>query len=95
MKAKLLFILLSTLFIMPMNAKTDKRRRHKVQAKITCLSPKAVTRTPLEFNLTADETDNSLIITFQASLKEANIIVTGKNGEPIISESKVSIHNRI
>lgn len=75
-----------------MNAMPLKKHRHKVQVKIIHSHSKAVSRSLLAFHLTADETDNSLIITFQASLKEANIIVTDKNGKPIVSESKVSIY---
>ena len=42
MKIKLLFILLSALFIMPMSAMPHKRHRHKVNTKIINSHSKAI-----------------------------------------------------
>ena len=64
MKTKVLFILLSVLFIIPVNAMPYKRHRHKVKAQVISLQEKATTRSPLFFDLTADEIDSNLIITF-------------------------------
>lgn len=92
MKTKLLFILLSVLFIIPMNAMPHKRHRHKVNIKIVNSHSKAITRSPLFFNLTADEADDNLTITFQSALEEADITVTDKEGNIIVSEFKSSIY---
>lgn len=92
MKTKVLFILLSVLFIIPVNAMPHTRHRHKVNAKIISSNYKATTRSPLFFNLTADETDENLIITFQSALEEADITVTDKNGNVVATEFKTSIY---
>ena len=92
MKTKVLFILLSVLFIIPINAMPYKENRHKVKTKIIHLHAKAVTRSPLFFNLAADEIDDNLTITFQSALEEANISVIDKNGNTIVLEPKTSIY---
>ena len=92
MKTRVLFILLSVLFIIPVNAMSHKRHRHKVKTKIINYHEKAITRSPLLFNLTADEIDDNLTITFQSVLEEADITVTDKNGNIVVSELKSSIY---
>lgn len=92
MKTKVLFILLSVLFIIPVNAMPHKRHRHKVKVHTISFLEKAITRSPLFFNLTADEIDDNLTITFQSALEEADITVTDKNGNTVVSELKSSIY---
>mgnify|MGYP002764006611 FL=1 len=92
MKTRVLFILLSVLFIIPVNAIPHKRHRHKVNAKIISSNYKVNTRSPLFFNLTADEVDDNLTITFQSVLEETDITVTDKNGHIIASELNSSIY---
>ena len=92
MKTRVLFILLSVLFIIPVNAIPHKRHRHKVNAKIISSNYKVNTRSPLFFNLTADEVDDNLTITFQSVLEETDITVTDKNGNIIASELNSSIY---
>ena len=92
MKTKVLFILLSVLFIIPINAMPHKRHRHKINAIIISAHSKAITRSPLFFNLTADEVDENLTITFQSTLEEADITVTDKNGNVVVTEFKSSIY---
>ena len=92
MKTKSLFILLSVLFIIPVNAMPHKRHRHKIQAHIISSHSKAISRSPLFFNLTADEVDENLTITFQSTLDEADITVTDKNGNVVVTEFKSSIY---
>ena len=92
MKTRVLFILLSVLFIIPVNAIPHKRHRHKVNAKIISSNYKVNTRSPLIFNLTADEVDDNLTITFQSVLEETDITVTDKNGNIIASELNSSIY---
>lgn len=75
-----------------MNAMPYKRHRHKVKIKIICLQEKATNRSPLFFDLTADETDDNLMITFQSVLEEADITVTDKNGNVVATEFKTSIY---
>jgi hypothetical protein len=92
MKTRVLFILLSVLLIIPVNAIPHKRHRHKVNAKIISSNYKVNTRSPLFFNLTADEVDDNLTITFQSVLEETDITVTDKNGNIIASELNSSIY---
>lgn len=92
MKTKLLFILLSVLFIIPMSAMPHKKHRHKVNTKIINSHSKSIFRSPLFFNLTADEIDDNLTITFQSALEEADITVTDKDGNVVVSEFKTSIY---
>ena len=92
MKTRVLFILLSVLFIIPVNAIPHKRHRHKVNAKIISSNYKVNTRSHLFFNLTADEVDDNLTITFQSVLEETDITVTDKNGNIIASELNSSIY---
>ena len=92
MKTKLLFILLLVLFIIPMNAMPYKKHRHQVNAKIIHSHSKSIFRSPLFFNLTADEIDDNLTITFQSALEEADITVTDKDGNVVVSEFKTSIY---
>ncbi len=92
MKTKVLFILLSVLFIIPVNAMPYKEHRHKVKVHIISFLEKAIFRSPSFCNLTADEADGNLIIAFQSSLEEADITVTDKDGSIVISEFKSSIY---
>ncbi len=92
MKTKSLFILLSVLFIIPVNAMPHKRHRHKIQAQIIHSHSKSIFRSPLFLNLTADEADDNLTITFQSALEEADITVTDKNGNVVATEFKSSIY---
>lgn len=92
MKTKLLFILLSVLFIIPMSAMPHKKHRHKVNTKIINSHSKSIFRSPLFFNLTADEIDDNLTIPFQSALEEADITVTDKDGNVVVSEFKASIY---
>lgn len=69
-----------------------KRHRHKIQAHIISSHSKAISRSPLFFNLTADEADDNLTITFQSALEEADITVTDKNGNVVATEFKSSIY---
>ena len=77
---------------MPMNAMPYKRHQHKVKTRIIHSNIKVTTRSPLFFDLTADEIDSNLIITFQSFLDEADITVIDKNGVTVAFESKASIH---
>lgn len=69
-----------------------KRHRHRVQTLMIHSHSKAVTRSPLFFNLAADEIDDNLTITFQSALEEADITVTDKDGNVVVSEFKTSIY---
>lgn len=51
MKAKLLFILLSVLFIIPMEAATLKTQRHKTMWRVLHKKHKIVTRSPFVFDM--------------------------------------------
>ena len=75
-----------------MNAMSYKKHPRKVKSKIISANYKITARSLLFFNLTADEVDNTLIITFQSSLEEADIYVTDKNGKTVISETQTSIY---
>ena len=63
-----------------------------MNAKIISSSYKVNTRSPLFFNLTADETNDNLTITFQFPLEEADITVTDKDRNIVVSEMDTSIY---
>lgn len=92
MKTKLLFILLSALFIIPTNAMPHKKRNRRLHTIIKSIDKRMLTRSPLLFNLTADEIADNLTITFQSPLEEADITVTDKDGNVVASELKTSIY---
>ena len=60
----------------------------KLLVQIIKLPPAA----PYFCSLTADETDNNLAITFQFPLEEADITVTDKDGNIVVSELNSSIY---
>lgn len=92
MKTKLLFFLLSALFIIPINATSNKKGHRKVRSKILFYESEALHRCPLYFNLDVDDVDNTLFITFQSSLEEAEITVTDNTGNIVISEPISNIY---
>lgn len=77
-----------------MSAMPHKKHRHKVNTKIINSHSKSIFRSPLFFNLTADEVDENLTITFQSALEEADITVTDKDGNVVVSEFKTSIYEK-
>lgn len=70
-----------------------KEESKKVKYKTLKLYKKNPIRIPLLFNLTADEINNILTITFQSSLEEANITIINKNKDTIYLEPNTSIYN--
>lgn len=92
MKAKFLFILLSVLFIMPMNAAPSKKRTRKAHFKVLSRRGSCTTRTPLEFNLSANESNGTLSLNFQSYLPDAEITVTDKDGNTVVYESQSLIY---
>lgn len=65
MKAKFLFILLSVLFIIPVNAAPSKIRTRKAHFRVLDGRGRCTTRTPFEFNLSAYESNGTLSLNFQ------------------------------
>ena len=86
MKAKSLFILLSVLFIIPMNAATLEAQRHRSHWRARDRESKASTRSPLTFDINVQEVDNCLQIIFLSPLPDAEITITDKNGKTIVHE---------
>lgn len=92
MKAKFLFILLSVLFIIPVNAAPSKKRPRKAHFKVLDSRGRCTTRTPFEFNLTANESNDILSLNFQSYLPDAEITVTDKDGNTVVYESQSLIY---
>ena len=92
MKIKFLFMLLSVLFMIPMNAATDKKGRRKSHIRHQAIQKELVCRTPLEYNMTVRDEENTLIILFEYSLNNADINITDKDGNIVINESKFLIN---
>lgn len=92
MKTKLLFILLSVLFIMPVNASTTKKKKQKSNFKFCDKVIKNITRTPSDFILEVNNIDNNLQILFQSPLCDATITVTDNNRNTIIYEPQTFIY---
>ena len=61
MKANLLTILLSVLFIIPINAATEKRGT-QFHLQRFLMKKGASTRAPSDFNITVKDKDNTLVI---------------------------------
>lgn len=92
MKAKSLFILLSVLFIIPMNAATLEAQRHRSHWRVRDRESKASTRSPLTFDINVQEVDNCLQIIFLSPLPDAEITITDKNGKTIVHEPPTFIN---
>ena len=92
MKAKSLFILLSVLFIIPMNAATLEAQRHRSHWRARDRESKASTRSPLTFDINVQEVDNCLQIIFLSPLPDAEITITDKNGKTIVHEPPTFIN---
>lgn len=86
MKANILLILLSALFILPVDAQQQKKRRRRPNYKNIGLCSKTVARTFLIFDINVKEENNTLILTFQNELQNACISITDKNGDTVIYE---------
>lgn len=92
MKAKLLLILLSTLFIVPLNAKTLNKRKHKAIRNIYVETKNWRTRAPFVFDIDVQEVNNCLQIIFLSSLPDAEISITDKDGNIVVHEPQAYIH---
>lgn len=92
MKAKFLFILLSVLFIIPVNTALSKNRTRKAHFKVKDYRERCTTRTPFEFYLSASESNDILSLNFQSYLPDAEITVTDKNGNTVVYEPQSLIY---
>lgn len=90
MKAKILFILLSTLFIIPVNA--INLRKHYPKYKEKRRNEQIQTRSPLYLDINVQEADDCLQIIFLDALPDAEITITDKDGNIVINESKSLIY---
>lgn len=93
MKAKLLMILGTLLFILPINGSITthhKKRRAKI-CKIIDES-KAITRAPIDYTIEVANDETSLQIIFLFPLHEADITVTDKNGNVVIEENQTNLY---
>lgn len=92
MKAKFLFILLSVLFIIPIEAATLGNRKRKAHYRERSRTELIIARAPLSFNINVQEANNCLQIVFQGSLPDAEVIVTDKNGNTVVYEPQTFIN---
>lgn len=90
MKAKILFILLSTLFIIPVNA--INLRKHYPKYKEKRRNEQIQTRSPLYLDINVQEADDCLQIIFLDASPDAEITITDKDGNIVINESKSPIY---
>lgn len=87
MKTKWLITFLLALLIMPMCEAANRRILYsKLRDK-----PRAETRFPVSHDIDVNETGNCLQITFLFSLKDADLTLTDKNGNVIVSETRSTI----
>lgn len=91
MKAKFLLILLSALFIIPVNAETTKTKKRRSSIRHTAVVKRS-TRTPLDFRMSVNDGDNTLIILFQSSLPDAEISVKDNDGNTVVYEPQTFIN---
>lgn len=92
MKAKHLFILLSVLLVMPVEAATFNQKKHRPHFKRLDKRSNTASRSPLDFNMSLNDGDNVLQIIFQGSLPDAEITVTDKNGNTVVYEPQTFIN---
>lgn len=91
MKAKLLFILLSVLFIVPINSATLETQRHKSNFRNLDKKLKSTTRAPIEFDVDMQDVNNHLQIIFLSPLPNAEITITDKDGNIVVYEPQTTI----
>jgi len=90
MRVRFFTILLSALFIIPINAATDKRKKAYIQN--VSIERKAATRAPLDFNITIKDRDNTLVLIFLSPLPNADVTITDSNGNAVINEPQTTIY---
>lgn len=88
MNTKLLWFALALLFFLPATLEAKKKRVNKTFQK----SYPIITRVPMDFDFTVEDTDGVLQIVFIGSLYEADVVVTDKNGTVVWEESCTSIY---
>lgn len=92
MKAKHLFILLSVLLVMPVEAATFNQKKHRSHFKRLDKRSNTDMRSPLDFNMSLNDGDNVLQIIFQGSLPDAEVTVTDKDGNTVVYEPQTFIN---
>lgn len=92
MKAKFILMLLSVLFIIPINAATEKKKKRKSSMRNIILRKEHTCRSLIEFNMSVKDVDDNLIIHLQSSLSDATITVIDNNGYTIIYEPQTFIY---
>lgn len=92
MKAKFLFILLSVLFIIPTDAATVKKGKSRSRIHSLTIEHRKTTRSFLEFDMTVEDKENTLIVLFQSSLPDAEITITDKDGNVVAHEPLTFIY---
>ena len=88
MNTKLLWFALALRFFLPATLEAKKKRVNKTFQK----SYPIITRVPMDFDYTVEDTDGVLQIVFIGSLYEADVVVTDKNGTVVWEESCTSIY---
>lgn len=91
MKAKLLFILLSVLFIVPINSASLNTQRRKSHFRNLDTRYLIATRAPIEFDVDMQDVNNHLQIIFLSPLPNAEITITDKDGNIVVYEPQTTI----
>ncbi len=91
MKAKLLMLLLTTLFISPMSEAATKKRKI-IYYKEAARAKHITTRAPIDYTIEVADDETSLQIVFLFPLHEADITVTDKNGNVVIEENQINLY---
>lgn len=92
MKAKLLMLLLATLFILPVSEAAITKKRKIPRYKESACGERITTRTPIDYTIETTGDENCLQIIFLFPLHEANITVTDKNGNVVIEENQTNLY---
>ena len=87
MKTKWLITFVLALLIMPMCETVAKKKRFRLDK----LQWPTETRLPVSYDIDVNETGNCLQITFLFFLKDADLTLTDKNGNVIVSETQSTI----
>ena len=92
MKAKLLMLLLATLFILPVSEAAITKKRRIIHYKESVRRERITTRVPIDYTIETTGDENGLQIIFLFPLHEADITVTDKNGNVVIEENQTNLY---
>lgn len=87
MKTKLLLILLIC-----MSVSIEAAEKKKPSIRVYEKQEKLMSRTPVEYSIETEETNDCLHLIFQFSLDDVDIVIKDKNGNEVVEELQTTIY---